>query len=300
MTAQKIKVKDAIRTTTMFLNDASIEQRYERIISSQIEAYKQMADISTREELEQFIRSNSDSVKMLITLLGISTEKFKRVVTMLRVEKGYTFDSEWDEARVRRELCEKNDLMEEFCELFINGYNIERYKEKIPHFVLQDFRIDKDIIDRLCNEDMLRKLTKSSVTSKYNKDYSNYYADKIQEYLRTISAKYGLRYEYGIIEGFSGDHLHSITNTEKRIIVNYQFNLTTSKGQTDYASKTIYPIWHKSRERGDFIVVNMLDGAGWVARSADYKKVHMYCDYFLNLNTLNQIEDIIKQTFKID
>lgn len=301
MAIKKIKIEEAIRSTTMFLNDTAIENRYETAITTQIAVYKKMADISTREGLETFIRSTPDSISMLITLLGITGEKFKRVVTMLRVEKGYTFDSEWNEARVQKELCEKPDLMDEFCELFLNGCNIDKYKEKIPHFVLQDFRIDKEIIDRLCNDDMLRKLTKSSVFSKYNKEYSNLYAEKIQNKLKELSSKYGLHYEYGAVDGLSKENLHVITNTEKSIVVNYQFNVTTSKSQTDYADDTIYPVWQKSRQKkGTIVIVNLLDGAGWVGRASDYKKVHMYCDYFLNLKNINQLEDIIKQTFNID
>lgn len=301
MIIKKIKKEEAIRSTTMFLNDAVIEEKYENAIIAQIAAYKRMADISTREGLENFIRSTNDSISMLITLLGITGEKFKRVITMLRVEKGYTFDSEWNEARVQRELCENPDLMDELCELFLNGRNIDKYKEKIPHFVLQDFRIDKEIIDRLCNDDMLRKLTKNSVFTKYNKEYSNLYAQKIQNKLKELSSKYGLHYIFGPVDGLGTDNLHVITNTEKSIVVNYQFNVTTSKSQTDYADSTIHPVWQKSRQKkGSVVVVNLLDGAGWVARASDYNKVHLYCDYFLNLKNINQLEDIIKQTFNID
>jgi len=285
----------------MFLNDEAIEKKFEDAIVSQIDSYKKMADISTRQGLETFIRENESSISMLTTLLGISKEKFKRVVTMLRVEKGYTFDSEWDDERVRKELCEKPDLMDEFCELFLNGCNIDKYKQKIPLFVLQDFRIDKDIIDRLCNEDMLRKLTKNSVFSKYNKEYSNLYAEKIQSQLKSLAEKYGLRYEYEKVGGLGDTPLYSITNTEKRIIINYQFNVTTSKGQTDYADKVIHPIWQKSRsKKGEIVIVNLLDGAGWVGRASDYKKVYLYCDYFLNLRNILQLDAIIKQTFNIN
>ena len=300
MDIKKIQIEEAIRSTTMFLNDAEIESEFETAITTQIAVYKKMSDISTRDGLERYIRSTPDSISRLITLLGITREKFKRVVTMLRVEKGYTFDSEWDEARVQRELCVKSDLMNEICELFLNGCNMDKYKEMIPHFVLQDFRIDKEIIGRLYNDDMLRELTKSSVFTKYNKAYSNLYAKKIQNKIMEMASLYGLHYKFKVVDGLGKENLHVITNSEKNIVVNYQFNVTTSKSQTDYADKTIHPIWQKSRQKKGTVVVNMLDGAGWVGRAADYRKIFIYCDYFLNLKNINQLEDIIKQTFNID
>lgn len=297
---KKIKLDEGIRKTTMFLNDETIEKKYENAIKTKIVAYKKMSDISTREGLESFIRSTPDSIEMLITLLGIAVEKFKRVVTMLRVEKGYTFDSEWPERRVQKELCEKPDFMREFCELFLNGCKIDRYKKKIPYLVLQDFCIDNNTIDRLRNEDMLRKLIKNSCLTRYNKEYGDLYAEKIQTFLKSQAEKYGLHYTVGPIDEIGKGNLHAITNTENYLIVTFQYNVTTSKGQTTYADNTIYPIWQKSRTNKEyFTVVNMLDGAGWVARASDYRKVYNYCDYFLNLNTLDELEKIIKQTFNI-
>lgn len=299
MAISKIKIEEAIRSTTMFLNNEAIEQQFEKKVLKEMAGYKKMNGIATKEGLEAFIRKEATSVKKIITVLGISGEKFKRVVTMIRVGKGYTFDSEWNEARLRKELCKKQDLMDEFCELLLNGRNLDKFKNKIPRFILNDFRIDQDILNRLCNDDILRKLTKSSVLAAYNKAYANYYAKQITEQLTIYAEQYGLHYQYAPVEGVSAGNLYSLTNTEKTIIVNFQFNLTTSKGQTAYAEDTIRPLRKKSGTTRNIIMVNMLDGAGWIARASDYKKVYYDCDYFLNLQNIQQLETIIKQTFNI-
>lgn len=299
MAISKIKIEEAIRSTTMFLNNEAIEQQFEKKVLKEMAGYKKMNGIATKEGLEAFIRQEATSVKKIITVLGISGEKFKRVVTMIRVGKGYTFDSEWNETRLRKELCEKQDLMDEFCELLLNGRNLDKFKNKIPRFILNDFRIDQDILNRLCNDDILRKLTKSSVLAAYNKAYANYYAKQITEQLAIYAEQYGLHYQYAPVESVSTGNLYSLTNTEKTIIINFQFNLTTSKGQTAYAEDTIRPLRKKSGTKRNIIMVNMLDGAGWIARASDYKKIYYDCDYFLNLQNIKQLETIIKQTFNI-
>lgn len=297
---KKISLEEAIRSTTMFLNDPAIENSFEKKIVEEISGYREMSGIATQEGLEAFIRKEPTSIKKIITVLGISGEKFKRVVTMIRVEKGYTFDSEWDEVHLRTELCEKPDLMHEFCELLLNGRDLIKFQNRIPKFILQDFRIDQDILNRLCNDDILRKLTKSSVSTAYNKAYSDFYARQIINRLTEFAEQYGLHYQNAPVDGMGKNNLHYISNTEKNIIVNFQFNLTTSKSQTEYAEKTIRPLRTKSGAKPNIIMVNILDGAGWIARSADYKKIYFDCDFFLNLRNINQLESIIKKTFNIN
>lgn len=299
MAISKIRIDEAIRSTTMFLNNETIEKKFECKILKEMDGYKKMTNIASRDGLESFIRTEPSSIKKIITVLGITGEKFKRVVTMIRVGKGYTFDSEWNETRLRNELCEKQDLMNEFCELFLNGRNLDKFKQNIPQFILQDFRIDQDIVNRLCNEDILRKLTKSSLLSGYNKAYSDYYAQQIIEKLESFAERYGLHYQCAPINGLGGIPLYHLTNTEATIIVNFQFNLTTSKGQTEYAKQTIQPLRQACGTNKNIIMINILDGAGWVARAADYKKIYYDCDYFLNLKNIHLLESIIEQTFKI-
>lgn len=300
MAYPKISQKVAIKETSLFLIDKDIEARYEKMIAKEVEEYKNsMLGISDVDGLKKFIKSDAKSVKKLITVLGISGERFKRVVSMIRVMKGYTFDSEWSETKVQSELVSNPQLMSEFCELFLNGRNLDKYKQLVPKYILDDFCIDSDTIARLCNEDILRKLIKGSYSSAYNKDYSDAYAALVESKLKTLSEKYGLKYETRPLDGVSKMPLNLIGNTEKYIIVNFQFNLTTSNQQTTYAEKVVSPLRTICRANDNIIIVNILDGAGWVARASDYKKVYNNCDCFFTLKTLDKLEDIIKNFFNI-
>lgn len=91
----KISQREALRTTSMFLCDSDIEAYYENLLNSQvIELKHTLQGIGTIEGLKKYVRSEKKSIDNILILLGISIEKFKRVVSWIRLSKGYTFDSE--------------------------------------------------------------------------------------------------------------------------------------------------------------------------------------------------------------
>lgn len=298
---KKIEYKEAFRTTTMFLSDSNIEAYYEDFINSQVKSIKdKLSGIGTISGLEQYIRSETDSIENIITLLGISNEKFKRVVSWIRLSQGYTFESEWTTTKLRSELISNKELMKEYCELFSSGYVSPKFAAIIPRFILHDFRIDREIVDRLKNDDYIRSLIKDKITTEYNARYCDLYYDKINNKIKTIVMPLGLEYEENrIVPGFGKMPLKAIFSADKCIIINAHFYLTTSSNQTKYYNDVIKPIIQNAQSNSNTIIVNLLDGAGWVGRSSDFKKIYQDCDYFLNLKTINKLCDIVKKFFNI-
>lgn len=294
---EKIKLVDALKTTTMFLIDHSIEERLENEIVATIKEYRtKMSGITDMDGLAKFIKSERESISMLETLLGISGEKIKRVVTMLRVMKGYTFDTEWDERRIQKELTSNKTLMTEFCELFINGKNMPKFQALIPNFILQDFKIDLDTIGRLSSEEFMRSLIKARMIAGYSSQYSQVYDKLIKNGLEPFVLNEGLELQQQL---FSNTTIpcYIITDKRKRIIFTYSFQSTTSNNQNKFADNHVAPIYEASRSEDNTLVVNILDGAGWIGRSTAYKKIYHDCDYFLNLQNIGQVKQIIDYFF---
>jgi len=295
---EKLKLVDALRSTTMFLVDPEIEERLENEILAAINEYQsKMHGISDLEGLSKFIQSERESISMLETLLGISGEKMKRVVTMLRVMKGYTFDTEWDERRVQKELTANNALMNEFCELFLDGKNLPQYQKLIPNFILQDFKINSDTIDRLSNVEFLRSLIKARMIASYSSLYSHIYEKLIKNSIETFALEEGLELKQKVYENISTIPCFIVTDHRKRIIFTYNFQSTTSNNQNKYADNHVAPIYEGSRDEDYTLVVNILDGAGWIGRSTAYKKIYHDCDYFLNLQNIDRVKLIIDNFF---
>ena len=48
-----------------------------------------------------------------------------------------------------------------------------------------------------------------------------------------------------------------------------------------------------TQDRQRILFINVIDGAGWVARQSDLNKIERCSDYLLNLKALGTIEDIL-------
>jgi len=298
---KKIEYKEAFKSTTMFLSDGTIEAYYENYLNSQIKRIKdKLSGIGTLSGLESYIRSESDSIDNIITLLGISIEKFKRVVSWIRLSQGYMFESEWTTTKLRSELILKQDLMIEYCELFSSGYVSPKFAAIIPRFILQDFRIDSEVVARLSSDDYIRNLIKDKITTEYNAKYCDLYYKKLNKIFKGIAIEFGLEYEIKPMDGFGVNPLKAISSLNKHVIINAQFYLTTSSNQTKYYNEVIKPMVQSAQSNPNIIIVNLLDGAGWIGRSSDYKKIYQDCDYFLNLKSIDKLNGIIKEFFNIN
>ncbi len=282
----------------MFLIDETIEKDFNDLIAKEVLRYQQaMVGIGTLEGLQSFIKSNNDSIEMLETVLGISGEKMKRITTMIRVRKGFIFDTEWNEKKLQKKLTENNALMDEFCDLFFNGKNSDLYKRQIPQYILDDFCIDNSTIDRITNNDTLTKLFKKKQETSYTAPYATAYQNRLKRDIEARIAPLGFSVEEGRVNGINEDSCY-ITDGTKYIVIQNSYLLTTGPGQTKIAKK-ISGIYRNIREREDIVLINMLDGAGWVARSTDYKKIYNDCHYFANLQNVDIVEQVVKDFLNI-
>ena len=257
-----------------------------------------MLSIATKEGLEEFIRSDENAIERLTTILGLSGERFNRVISTLRVQKGFLFTTEWSDSALRNSLLENQTWMDEFCELLLNGRNLPKYQAIIPSFTLNYFHIDAEVIARICSDDVLGRQIKSSCSTKYNKEITYAYAKRVDDKIRSIVGTYGLHYENMLLPDGPNESFNLIHDTEKYIIVSYQYSVTTGKGQSDFADK-LTNIRRMVRGNEKIKMLSLLDGAGWLVRGSDWNEVYGSCDYFLTLNTLDQLDEIIKEYYNI-
>jgi hypothetical protein len=297
---EKIELNTALKNTTMFLSSEQIESNIADLIQKTVDKMKnQLSQIGSMDGLKSFINGNPKSIDMLITLLGISEEKFKRVVSWVRISMGYTFDSEWTPSATRNKLIDNEALLNDFCELFTCGYRLEKFTSIIPAFILEDFKIDENILARLNNDAFIRPLVKSKLQADYNGQCCNYYYDLLSSRITSILSNYGLEYQRDTTLPFFKGNVNVIEFNGRSIIIAPHYYTTTSSSQTKYADDFISKLYQSIRGRDEYILVNILDGAGWVGRAADYRKVYADCHYFLNLKTIESLRNIIEQHLKI-
>ena len=295
----KLSKNEALKSITMFLIDEKTEAKYQKKIATELQEHQNPTlSIATQEGLEEFIRNDENAIERLTTILGLSGERFNRVISTLRVQKGFLFTTEWSDSALRNSLLENQTWMDEFCELLLNGRNLPKYQAIIPSFTLNYFHIDAEVIARICSDDVLGRQIKSSCSTKYNKEITYAYAKRVDDKIRSIVGKYGLHYENMLLPDGPNESLNLIHDTEKYIIVSYQYSVTTGKGQSDFADK-LTNIRRMVRGNEKIKMLSLLDGAGWLVRGSDWNEVYGSCDYFLTLNTLDQLDDIIKEYYNI-
>ncbi len=298
-----LSVEEFIRSATMFYIDSNLECEISKEVDESVQVLKQeLLGITTESGLKQYVSTHSDSLDKITSLLNISEEKFKRVVTMLRIQKGFMPTGEWSLSVIRNQMISDSTWMDEVTELLMRGNSIDKYKGLIPAFYLSNFAIDATALGRLANDDDIRRLVKKGVEGKYNNKIGDSFFRAVSDTITGLCKKEGLT--FALKENVDlASRVVSISIpdiTHPRILVDITYGITTSSTQTKYAERTealAKILREKNLGKTDcdrVLYINVVDGAGWVARQSDLNKIHRSSDYMLNLQSLDAFSNIIK------
>lgn len=293
-----------LKSMTLFFVNEEIDKKYKKLMEDKIKLLRsQMSQIDSLEGLQNYIRCYDESLSNLLVILGVSNEMFKRVISMFRIQAGMNFKTEWNTSQTRKYLLTNEAMMERICGLFLKGASDIELKTKLPGFKLDNFVINDKVMNRLNNDDFLAFLINRDFDTQYNSELSNINISRVDNILNTICKTKG----FTLIRAPKVDPVgngtrdiqvnYAILNPSKELPVfylKYSFNITTSKGQTDF-KRSVKDLRDYIRNRNiDAKQIVVIDGAGWIGRHSDLKDTWDYCDYCLNLNHLDDICEIIK------
>jgi len=114
-----------------------------------------------------------------------------------------------------------------------------------------------------------------------------------------IQKKFGVTHAHGQVKLVGKEIDHAIPSlAEPYIMVMVSYMETTSSNQTTRANEqqAMYQkivgenVRYPNNQK---VFVNVVDGAGWLARRSDLRKMHEGCHYCLNMQTLDQLEPIV-------
>lgn len=296
---QKISFDELFNSTTMFYVNEDYEDKIQAETDEKVEKLATELDcIDTKDGLKKYISENKDSLDNLTSLMEISTEKFKRMVSMIRKDRGFVFTTEWSLGKIRSAMIDSPAMMESITDLIWAGRDDEKLKTKIPAFYLDNMAIDKTTLDKLKDKQSIRRFVKRGIEGKYSNQVGDLVLQEIEKKLRVACAKYGLKSESNVRIPILDRAVSFVVESPKDpgIILDVSYSVTTSSSQgtkRETARKT-ESIIKKQRESGNtMLYVNFLDGAGWIGRQADMREIHRCSDFVLNFNNLNVIEDIV-------
>ena len=301
MSVEKIPYKDFKKSITSFFVDEELEEKMSKKQDEIVKnTRKRMKDIDTKEGLEQFIRSDKESLQQLTNILGISQERLKRTVSMIRRGNGEDFNSEWNIQTIRNQMVHNNYYMERICDLLINGSNDPEYKETIPRFILEQMVIDQRRLKLLTSKYALQQYIKPS----FEGIYSNAVGDKIEEIisikLTEWCQKYGTTFVHEKNIPWIARNIDFVIPDvdNPKILIEVSYMVTTGSGQTtkqrDEHQTRLRIDDYNRNNRENVIFVNFIDGAGWLGRQNDLRLLYEDSDYVVNLKYLDSLEEVIK------
>lgn len=293
-----------LKSIKMFFVYPDIDQEYSLIVQKQVSALRKgMTDINTWKGLQTYIKEQPNSLDNLLTILGISGEVFKRVLSLLRTKRGHQFSTEWSIAAARNFMLENESMMDDVIGLFLKGEADSFLKENIPAYRLSSFLITPTVIERINNDDFLGYLVKKDLETTYNSAVSQRNITVVEQCLQDLSENSGYALNKDISLDPVGNGTRNIQvnysickkdNSQALFYVKYSFITTTSRGQSDF-KRSVMDVRDYIKSTGSSAKqIVIVDGAGWVARQADLHDIWDYCDYCLSFKTLNDLNEIIK------
>lgn len=297
--AQKMEFEELFNSTTMFYVNAQYEDDVEKDVQAKVdELYEELQTIGTKDGLKKYIIEHKDSLDNLTSLMEISTERFKRMVSMIRKDRGFVFSTEWGLGKIRTAMMESPAMMESVINLIFEGRDDDELKKKIPFFYLENMAIDKSTLAKLQDKNSIRQFVKRGLEGKYSNNIGDLILDDIEKELKRCCAKHGLEYKKNIripaLDRAASFVIES--EVEPMIIVDVSYSVTTSSSQgakKTEARKTEEYIKNERAKGKRVILINFLDGAGWIGRQADMREIHRCSDYVLNFQNIGMMEDII-------
>ena len=297
--ARKIEFDELFNSTTMFYVNEEFEQAMEQEVQNKVdELFNELQSIDTKEGLKKYIVEHKDSLENLTSLMEISTERFKRMVSMIRKERGFVFATEWGLGKIRTAMMESPAMMESVINLIWAGRDDEKLKTKIPYFYLDNMAIDQTTLQKLKEKNSIRLFVKRGLEGKYSNNIGDLILNQIEEKIRVVCAKHGIEYQKDVRVPILDRAVSFVMESPQnpKIIIDASYSVTTSSSQgskKETARKTV-EVLNRQRNLGNNIIyVNFLDGAGWIGRQADMREIHRCSDYVLNFNNLNLLEDIV-------
>jgi hypothetical protein len=290
-----------LQTFTPFYVNREFDEQVLRTINAEVEKYKHIIHtLDTFDGLEKFIKDHPDSLRIILSLIDLSNEKFKRIVTTIRMKRGDIVSTEWSDKSIRQEILKNDIFKEQIISLFLHGSSSE-IGQGIPTYYLENIELSATTMPKLSDEFYLKRILKKVGDGKYNNSVGDKVEDLIAQQLDKLSHKYGITYTREKFVSWIKRNLDFCIPNEDDpyVIIESSFQVTTGSGQTTKREVEIETSavirGHNIQNSKNIAFVNLCDGAGWIGRQADLKRIYSASDYMLTINTLNHLEEIILQ-----
>ena len=301
--ARKISFQEAWDSSAIFFVNEELERKIEYEVEALLETAQDYRVSETAEinviNIAGFISQKDNALDVILKDVGLSEEKFKRIVSLLR--KLYRisgdFDREWSMSKIKSKITRESAFALMIAELLVDGKRDEELKRYIPRYYLDML----NYCEIKGSSQAARGIRyKQSLIGTYGAQKGHKVEEKIREKLEDIEIKHGVEYAKGRSIIIETDIDFAVPDVENPwVIIMSSFQETTSSGQTTKARDMLSAYERvcrvNSRYREHRAFVNFVDGGGWLARKRDLERLVEHCHYFINLQYLDMLEAIVLQ-----
>lgn len=268
---------------------------------------------SNHQQLSDFLSIDDDflaidKLKAFVSLIGLSEERLKRVVSLVRFRyNDEDFRTEWDVKRISKTIQIDQSFKELLIEFFIGGRN-SRIGAEIPLYYMRNFKLaDPEFIDDLTNFKYVERiLNDNEIQGKYSNEVGAHVERIIRSRLEQYKANVNENLKYEIQKEFpllnkNIDFLIPSVNAPI-ILIESSYNITTGSGQSKRADQLVelfgILMRHNANHRANrIIMLNYCDGFGWVGRQNDLYRIYDASDFVFNQRTLNVLDGVLDEYY---
>jgi hypothetical protein len=268
---------------------------------------------SNAEQLANFLTQNDEftpleKLKAFVSLIGLSEERLKRVVSLLRYRYyDEEFRTEWDVKRISKTIDVDSVFRTLLIEFFLKGRNSQLGAE-IPLYYMRNFKLNvPEFIENLKDHKYVERiLNDNEIQGKYSNEVGAHVEKIIQLRLESYKSNTNSNLKYEIQKEFpllnkNIDFLIPSVNAPI-ILIESSYNITTGSGQSKRADQLVEfygtLMRHNANHRSNrIIILNYCDGFGWVGRQNDLHRIFDASDFVFNQQNLHVLDEVLNQYY---
>lgn len=292
---------DFIKSFTPLYKIPSLEVEFSQIVEQTAQAlldFQRSSEHDALQTLISFLRADEDFLSIVLSLANLSQEKFKRILSAERFAQG-DYGLEWSLDRILREIRRDDEYARRIANLFLEGQNSSTLTQQVADFYLAQVELPQNWEAVIRDEKVIRNLIRRKLTGRYDDAKGKAIENIVRSRLEKLRRIYGTTFEHGQVKVVQKEVDFAVpTLADPFVMIMISYMETTGSGQTARANEQNKMFQEVTGSNVRFpkeqrVLVNIIDGGGWLARRSDLRKMHAGCHYALTLQTLDQIEAII-------
>lgn len=142
MKARKISFQEAWDSSVVFFVDEELERGIEAKVEALLKTAEnarisEMAEINV-DDIASFLAQKDNALDVILKDTGLSEEKFKRIISLLRKLGRIPgdFDSEWSTSKIKRKIASEPDFARMIAALLVDGKGDRELEQHVPRYYL--------------------------------------------------------------------------------------------------------------------------------------------------------------------